>query len=102
MFGICIDMKEGNREHQTGNQELGTGTHCHGGDQVGGGWYHGGSPSLSISALDTKRSPCPFVWLYQPIYIGKYIQDCGRTTTTMDTKSGECFTYTTEWVVPPF
>ena len=35
MLDICIDMEEGNREHQTGNQELSTGAHCHGGDQAG-------------------------------------------------------------------
>ena len=49
-------MKEGNREHQTGNQELGTGAHCHGGDQVGGGWYHGGSPS-ALQALGAALAP---------------------------------------------
>ena len=52
----------------------------------GDGWYHGGSPSLPIGTAGTRRSPCPFVWLYQPIYVGKYVQDCGRTATTMGAK----------------
>ena len=35
VLGIFIDMEEENREHQTGDQELSTGAHCHGDDQVG-------------------------------------------------------------------
>ena len=62
------------------------------------GWYHGDSPLLPIGTAGTGRSPCSFVWLYQPIYVGKYDQDCGRTATAMDAKSGEC----SSWVVPPF